>query len=68
MAFYYLPHEEPAIRGCHQGSARGGFSPLSEHASPPLKEEKLFLQRFLAFKVTCQGLQPPCIKHLRVYH
>ena len=34
-----------------QGRARGGYSPLSEHASPPSEGEKLFCRRFLAFTI-----------------
>ena len=37
-----------------RGGARGGlggYSPLSEHASPPSESEKRFCQRFLAFIV-----------------
>ena len=38
-------------QGWRQGRTRGGYSPLSEHASPPSEGEKLFCRRFLAFKI-----------------
>ena len=38
-------------QGWRQGRTRGGYSPLSEHASPPSEGGKLFCRRFLAFTI-----------------
>ena len=38
-------------QGWRQGRARRGYSPLSEHASPPSEGEKLFCRRFLTVTI-----------------